>query len=379
MDMVMHRQRLTMLITAMHFIKRRRVYDSSHYADGRASKRARETKRVFRERQLMDDMWIREKYRLSKSSFDKLVQKLTAADEFKFLADKRSVGPHAAIGYLMNRFCAGTSLRAAAEFTGVAPSTAHKIDEAWVQFVKNKFSREMIVWPEAQQFDTIGAGFKDMTKTSNFEGIIGAVDGIHIIVRKPMDNSVWHDKDDDVSIACLAICDHKGHFTWLHVGSPGSYHDSRVWRRGEFAKNNERFIPNQDKYHLVGDSGFPLLSYLITVFDIPETVNDRRKQKFNTALSRARRMIECAFGRFRARFRINCRTDLFAHDYKKLVWVIVGLFCLHNWCSKNNDEWADEDMFNIQEEHWRCNDPTLDTEARGKEKRQWLVDNLVYL
>ena len=71
-------------------------------------------------------------------------------------------------------------------------------------------------------------------------------------------------------------------------------------------------------YYLVGDEGFPLKEYLLGQF--PRRLLRTREKVFNYRLSRARRIVECAFGVLSSKFRL-LRTEIavYVNRAEKLV------------------------------------------------------------
>eukprot|EP00733_Pompholyxophrys_punicea_P001705 Pompholyxophrys_punicea_v1_NODE_958_length_1097_cov_10.704415.p2 type:complete len:169 gc:universal NODE_958_length_1097_cov_10.704415:575-69(-) len=107
------------------------------------------------------------------------------------------------------------------------------------------------------------------------------------------------------SINCLAVCDESGKFTFVDVGSPGSLHDARIFKRSELfdmmLRRNMQYFPNI--CYLLGDSAYPLLPWLLTPF--PERAQMQEFERiYNRIHSSMRMTIERAFGKLKGRFRI---------------------------------------------------------------------------
>ena len=81
-------------------------------------------------------------------------------------------------------------------------------------------------------------------------------------------------------------------------------------------------------YVLVGDEAYPLLKYMMRPYSRSGKLNEEKKV-FNYRLSRARRIIECAFGILVARWRIYKRPmNTYVNRSKSLV---LATICLHNY------------------------------------------------
>lgn len=148
-----------------------------------------------------------------------------------------------------------------------------------------------------------------------FPHCIGAIDGKHVMMQCPGNSGSsyfnykgWH------SIVMLAICDANYCFTFLDIGNYGRHSDGGIFSSSVFGKALEEDrlgIPEPDcicgqtkktPYFLVGDAAFPLKTYMLRPF--PGKYLPDSKRVFNYRLSRARRVIENAFGILATKFRI---------------------------------------------------------------------------
>ncbi|CAN7977956.1 unnamed protein product [Ixodes persulcatus] len=184
-----------------------------------------------------------------------------------------------------------------------------------------------------------------------FPNAIGALDGCHLPVSPPKDLAVdYHNYEGWYSVILLALVDHRYLFRYISVGTPGRCHDASVYRRSPLAhllEQNQTAVPRvmggtEIPPLVLCDQAFPLTRNLMKPF--PHSLNHPQgKGDFNYALSKARRVVENAFGRLKARFRIVLKRMEMRIDH---VNTVVRACCtLHNICEMLNDgaekQWVD--------------------------------------
>ena len=193
---------------------------------------------------------------------------------------------------------------------GVARSTVCIIVHTTVNAIVNVLLRKYIVVPTGQHLSPVVNGFDTKWK---FPQCAGAIDGCHIPVRAPALNHTDHYNHKGwYSIIIQAVVDSEYLFCDIYVGWPGSVHDACVFANsslykkaieGTILNGHVRCLDGKDvPTVLVGDSGYPLLPWLIKPFTF-STVLTLKEKKFNYRLSRARIVVENAFGMLEAWWR----------------------------------------------------------------------------
>jgi hypothetical protein len=148
----------------------------------------------------------------------------------------------------------------------------------------------------------------------NYHHCCGALDGKHIrIVNPKRAGSNYYCHKGFFSIILLGLVDGNYKFTWVSIGQPGSESDCGVFNTSSLEPGlREKTIglpapaplPGDDRpteYFMVGDDAFPLRSYMMKPFPHRFLTHDERV--FNYRTSRARRVVENAFGILAARWR----------------------------------------------------------------------------
>lgn len=137
----------------------------------------------------------------------------------------------------------------------------------------------------------LAAGFRT-ARFGAWDGLVGCIDGTHIPIIAPSESpEAFFNRKGFYSLNVLAVADAQLLFRYVSVGAPGSLHDTRVLRLSGLPTIMER-IP----YYLLGDEGYPLLPWLLTIFSDAEVAEDPARRAFNSAHKRTRQIVERAFG-----------------------------------------------------------------------------------
>ncbi len=141
----------------------------------------------------------------------------------------------------------------------------------------------------------MGTGFAQLAGSPAFRRAVGAIDGCHIRMKPPANNShCYYNRKRFHSIQLQAITDHRGKFIDIFVGYPWSVHDARVLRNSPVYAGSLYSPPGKC---ILRDSGYPCLSTpicLITPYREP--VQNPVQAHFNSKHSRAWNIIERTFG-----------------------------------------------------------------------------------
>ena len=262
------------------------------------------------------------------------------------------------------------SFRSMADRFGVSKGSFHlRIKRVSSAIVKDVMPT-VIQWPtEGKVRDTA----QQFGNFSQFQHVIGAVDGSHIPIKAPKQFShAYYNRKRFHSLVLLAVCDANLCFTYVWTGNPGSTHDATVLRSSEIFRNADELIP--PGYYLLGDSAFPLLGWLLTPFRDLGHLNPQQKL-FNKAHSKTRQVIERAFGLLKCRFRRLLRLD--AADMNIIVDTILSACTLHTICINEGDDIQDElleDDNDVDDQGSLCNQGH---QLAGVRLRQEIMQQLV--
>ncbi|XP_010764908.1 putative nuclease HARBI1 [Notothenia coriiceps] len=197
-------------------------------------------------------------------------------------------------------------------------STVHRIVHRVTEEVV-AIRHQVIYLPRtAEDLKAVSRGFAGLTRHRAFRKAAGGLNCHRYRNRKLFP-----------SIILQAVCDHQGRFIDTYVGWPGSFHDCRMLRHSPLYR--QALYPPPGQY-ILADRGYLCLQHplpLITPYRQP--LQGVGPQRFNSHHSRARFIIERAFGMMKTRFRSIFLKALEVH-HTFVPQVITACAIMHNIC-----------------------------------------------
>ena len=179
----------------------------------------------------------------------------------------------------------------------------------------------------------------------NFPHAVGALDGKHVVMQAPHNSgSAYFNYKKKHSIVLLPVCNAKYEFTMVDIGDSGRQSDGSVYNNSHLGfaiENNTLNLPDPD---VVGSNPENKLPYVFVADDVfglkcqtmkpyPDHNIPLDKRIFNYRCSRARRIIENAFGiAATSRFWIFRRPIL--ANTEKVILITNSVVALHNFLMK---------------------------------------------
>ena len=176
---------------------------------------------------------------------------------------------------------------------------------------------------------------KDFEERWNFPNLCGAMDGKHVNIRCPsLTGSQYFNYKKSFSTILFAVVDAKYNFLYFDVGTNGRVNDALVFSKSSFnAALESKTLNVPERGVFVGDDAFPLRKDLLKPFSRCGRLS-QTQLIFNYRVSRARRVVENAFGILVSRFRIFEKPIPLSVATTELV---VRCSCaLHNWLQKTS-------------------------------------------
>lgn len=198
------------------------------------------------------------------------------------------------------------------------------------------FCERHMPFPTEAMFESIANDFQNKW---NFPNCVGCIDGKHIRIRCPSNSgSMYYNYKQYFSEVLQAVSDANYRFICVDIGAFGKQSDGGIFANSSLyahLQNKSLNIP-KDKplpqsnlvlpHVFLGDEAYPLKTYLMKPY--PKRDLQEEEEVFNYRLSRARRIVECAFGILTAKWRVLKR-DM--EIYPDKVEIVVKCTCiLHN-------------------------------------------------
>ncbi|KAI8126849.1 putative nuclease HARBI1 [Lucilia cuprina] len=242
---------------------------------------------------------------------------------------------------LRHRFCHFCEV---GNLFGMSLSTIHNSFNNVLDFIITDLAPEVIKFPQTIEEKEIVS--KEFEKIAGFPNILGCIDGSYISIRTPKYKirSTYANRHDGVSITLQGICDAKLRFLDVFTGIPSNIHDSRILKLSFIGKDLQSLC--SPKYHLLGDSAYPIREFLMTPF------------RDYGNLSESEKNYNLKFCRTRGRFRQLMRLDF--HNVDTMAKFIIACCVLHNICI-NKDDFYDEELSNNE---YEFNNQPFDEDTR---------------
>ena len=226
---------------------------------------------------------------------------------------------------------------------------------------------------------------KQLEDKWNYPFCLGAIDGKHIAIRQPTNSgSQYFNYKHFFSVILMALVGADYRFIYVDAGAAGRCGDAGVFNQSSLKKcmdlktlnfPKEGNLPGDDKvchYHIIGDDAFPLRNDIMKPFSYRSL--EHSVKIFNYRLSRARRVVENAFGILANRFRVFLTT--ISLDPVHIDYIILAACILHNFLTVNQSSHYTPQSYTDREDEshrlvggqWRNEQNTL-TEVESTRSR----------
>ncbi|XP_063393367.1 uncharacterized protein LOC134678652 [Cydia fagiglandana] len=250
---------------------------------------------------------------------------------------REAVSPEEKLAVTLRYLISGCSFRTMSSSFRLGESTIRSILKDVCNAIINTMKGKFMPTPTTEDWKIIADGFN---KKWNFPNCIGAIDGKHVnIIAPPSSGSLFFNYKKHFSIVLMAIVDDRYRFIAVDIGAYGRNSDGGILassRLGRAIEMNTFNIPTDTPlpgteiimpHVFVADEAFPLKRNLLRPYPRSSGISEKERI-YNNRLSRARRVVENAFGILYQKFGIYNKN---LHLHPKYVDIVVFATCiLHN-------------------------------------------------
>lgn len=303
---------------------------------------------------LYGDGWWRENMRMTRDTFEIVCNELRPYLERQVTRFRQPVSVEARVAITIWRLGTNIEYRTISALFGLGRSTVCEIVLETCEVIAHHLMPRYVRVPQNERLKEIIDGFEHCW---GFPQTVGAIDGTHIPILRPQHSSSdYYNRKGYHSILMQALVEFRGIFMDVNIGWPGKVHDARVLANSSCYKKacNGTLLPNWPRriggvkvpLLILGDPAYPLLPWLMKPY-LDNSGTTSRERNFNYRQSRARIVVENAFGRLKGRWRcLLKRIDLHISNVPN---VVASCVVLHNICEIYGDHCLEEWV--VQEEH----------------------------
>ena len=291
-----------------------------------------------------DDKRFKQTFRVSRSTFNLILSRIRHKLERQTLCEE-PISPELCLAICLYRM--GRGDYSIAEMVGLARPTVTMIVNEVNHMIVSCLWQEFVSSHMPKTEEEFRSKILDMEEMWQFPSSWAAVDGCHIPMKcPPGGNSTrkgYHNFKNFYSIVLMALVDARYRFVWGTCGFPGNSHDSIIlqatslWSDINDGKVLPDFCQDEQGVHIppliLGDSAFPFKTYLMKPY--ANAILSKQQRYFNYRLSRARMVIEGAFGQLKGRWRFLLRKSE-SNTYETKI-ATLACMVLHNICLDNGD------------------------------------------
>ena len=259
---------------------------------------------------LYGDGWRMENMRMTKETFEFVCSELRPYIERKKTRLRQSISVVARVAVTVWKLATNVEYRTIAALFGIGHSTVGEIVLDTCDAIGVFLLPKYVLVPQNSLMQEIVDGFQNRW---GFPQTAGAIDGTHIPIKRPLESAAdYYNRKSYYSILMQAFVDFRGIFLDVNIGWPGKVHNARVFANSSLYKKAVagNLLPHWPKVIngtevplvILGDPAYPLKTWLMKPYlDHPGITT--KEKIFNYRQSRARMVVENAFGCLKGRWR----------------------------------------------------------------------------
>ncbi|KAK0592477.1 hypothetical protein LWI29_019818 [Acer saccharum] len=293
-------------------------------------------------------------FKISRKTFDYICslvkEDMTARQSSFAFSNGKHLSLNDMVAVALRRLSSGESLSNIGDSFGLNQSTVSQITWRFVEAMEER-ALHHLQWPTTEaEMENLKSKFE---KIRGLHNCCGAIDITHIVMNIPAvdpSNNVWLDREKSYSMILQAIVDPEMRFRDIITGWPGSLNDALVLQNSGFFKlaeegkrlNGKKLQLSEGtelREYIVGDTGFPLLPWLLTPYH-GKGLSDNQAE-FNKRHSATRMVAQMALARLKEVWRI-IHGVMWMPDKNRLPRIVLVCCLLHNIIIDMEDELVDE-------------------------------------
>ncbi|KAL2077931.1 hypothetical protein ACEWY4_025616 [Coilia grayii] len=303
-------------VVAVYLLRRRRRARYWVHPINVARQQHGEFHRLVMELRLHSDLF-QQYFRLSRELFDELLARVGPRIAKMDTPFRKAIGPAQRLAICLRYLATGDSFATIAFSYRVGHCTVGRVVREVAAVIWDVLLPDYMPAPSTEDWRAIAEGF---SQRWNFPNCVGSVDGKHVVIQAP-DNSgsLYYNYKGTYSIVLLAVVDADYLFRIVDVGGYGRTSDGgslyasafgEGLRDGTLGLPEDAVIRGSEHrgpmpFVFVGDEAFPLRRNLMRPFPGSHAPGEQRV--YNYRLSRARLVVECAFGILSSQWRLYRR------------------------------------------------------------------------
>ncbi|KAJ8679222.1 hypothetical protein QAD02_015009 [Eretmocerus hayati] len=269
---------------------------------------------------------------------------------------------------------------------GVGQDYRHPVSQSRASYLINRvvrainhFRDEWIVFPTSTESRLEAQA--EFLRIIRIPGIIAAVDGFTIRLRRPHDHpeAFWHYREG-TSVNVQLVCNARGVIIALRV-CPGSNNDQHNWLYSETRdhmlalRGDENICRDEGFYYVLGDSGYASSAVLLT--PIENAAENTPESLYTQEHCRARCIVERTIGAVNGVFLACSRSRKLYYRPETVAEIVTACAILHNFRKAHGmpnfipprREQHEED------DEYQYHAPNEEIYA-GEAERQFIIDHL---
>ncbi|KAG5103408.1 hypothetical protein JHK84_048377 [Glycine max] len=276
-------------------------------------------------------------FRMGRETFDMICEELNSAIVKEDTTLRNAIPVRQRVAVCLWRLATGDPLRIVSKRFGLGISTCHKLVLEVCTAIKSVLMPKYLNWPDEVALRRVKSEFEGVSGIPN---VVGSMYTSHVpIIAPKISVAAYFNKrhternqKTSYSITVQGVVDHRGVFTDVCIGWPGSMPDDQVLEKSALFQRANGGLLKGD--WIVGSSGYPLMDWVLVPYSQQNLT--WTQHAFNEKIGEVQKVARDAFARLKGRWScLQKRTEVKLQDLP----VVLGACCvLHNICELKGEK-----------------------------------------